>query len=1539
MSLVHRRCRAVASALLALAALGAAPCASYAQGTMGVEALERRSAELQRLRGEQRRSVARSMAHAQMPDTMYASTPDRAPPPHAVPLDVKRPVAPASSAPRLAASPGHRIPLLVSAGGASGYEGLVRLINRSERAGEVRIEAFDDAGTAHGPVTLSLGAGEAVHLGATDLEQGNGALGLTGRLGDGEGDWRLELTSALDLEVLAYTRTADGFLTAMHDGAPRGEAGHRVVRFDPASETSQASRLRLVNPGAEAVEVRIEGIDDAGVSHGAVVLSVPGESTRTLTARELESGGEGLAGTLGAGTGRWRLLVSAERAIEVMNLLASPSGHLANLSSVPDNAVPDEVGAITTHTVPLLPAASRLVAEGLQGFVRIINHSRDAGEVRIEAFDDSGAKSGPVTLDLGAREAVELTSAELESGSAAKGLSGGVGTGEGDWWLRLTTGLEVEVLAYVQAQDGFVSPLHDVVPRSGGVHRVGVFNPASETSQASRLRIVNPGAQPAEVRIEGIDDAGAPSGGAVTLTVEGKAARTLSAGELESGEGEGTSGGLGDGTGRWRLLVSADAAIEVMSLLADPSGHLANLSTAPGAAPSERAAEVFAARISEPVVQGRCVLCHTADGRAGATRLHFERVSSPGHEALNLKVFEDFITEVEDGAEYLLNKVQGVAHGGGVQVAAGTEEFTALERFLGLLGEDVTADGLTPRTLFDTVTMAPARKTLRRAALIFAGRNPTEAEYAAVAGGDEDALRATIRGLMTGPQFHEFLIRGANDRLLTDRAGQVIDANAGYFVDFTNETWRRRKAVQESGDRRQRSRYHLWNDRTQHGFRRAPLELIAHVVENDLPYTEILTADYIMANPWSAAAYGASTQFRDPEDVHEFRPSEIVSYYRHGEGYEQEFDRVADSTRVFNPGPLITDYPHAGILNTASFLYRYPTTATNRNRARSRWTYYHFLGLDIEKSASRTTDPVALADTNNPTLLNPACTVCHRIMDPAAGTFQNYGDDGFYKDQWGGVDSLDNLYKETIGPLLPIRATSWRDRETLSWPVGLAAGVETLRVFLRNHIETDEYDIHIGVHLDRIQVTDIEGVVVASQEFEDLTPPVAPWGTCGEAGRNSSTRGGAYLYMWSGWLPCSIWIDVEIPSDGAYNIEIVTWSDDRHRRDDVFAELAVDVNPYREGDTWYRDMRSPGFAGASAPDSDNSVQWLAGRIVADERFAEATVKFWWPAVMGSEVAEPPGDEEDVDFEGLLLAANAQGAEVERLAGGFRSGFPGGRTYNLKDLLVELVLSKWFRADTVEDTDAVRRVALHDAGARRLLTPEELSRKTAALTGVEWGRSIGIGCWPVCERRPSELSGDFGLLYGGIDSSGITERARDITSVMAGVANRHAVQSSCMIVMRELYLLPDSKRLLFAGIDPNVRPPRGENAIRNKLVALYDKLLGVQVTPHSPDVEAAYRLFDDVVTHGPRSRDHWFNTYGWFAFWECEWWNDLFLFDGILEDVVVVQENEDGWRWYEYDHPRVQRFLDDQDWSDRHHAARAWVVVLTFLMSDYRYLYF
>ena len=977
-----------------------------------------------------------------------------------------------------------------------------------------------------------------------------------------------------------------------------------------------------------------------------------------------------------------------------------------------------------------------------------------------------------------------------------------------------------------------------------------------------------------------------------------------------------------EASGLKRLCKVLACALLVTAALASDTG-------APRAQDDKTAEEVFHNHISGPVVQAKCVNCHVAGGLSGNTRLVFVRsADTPDHEARNLRTLQNLLDALADegGGTYILNKIQGVAHGGGVQVPLGSTDFANMERFLGLLGEQIATATLTPETLFDTVLMASPRKTLRRAALIFAGRIPTDAEYAAVEGGDEWALRATIRGLMEGPQFHEFLIRGSNDRLLTDRgAGDLL--NNASFIDLWNEGYRRSVVVYEG--RADEGELWVWEASTDHGVRQAPLELIAYVVENDLPYTEILTADYIMANPWAAAAYGASTRFDNPADPHEFQHSRIVKYYRKGEGFKTESHPVIGVERVVDPGPLLTDYPHAGILNTISFLNRYPTTATNRNRARARWTYYHFLGVDVEKSASRTTNPVALADTNNPTMHNPACTVCHSILDPVAGAFQNYSDEGHYKHSWGGEDSLDDLYKRG-GPSLAIEAESWAQRETLSWRLPLTAAVETLRVVFTNNFYDEDTGEDGMIYLDRMRVVDAEGQILASHEFEELGPPIAPWGPCGETRRSPATGRDDHLVMWNGHLHCAFYIDVELPRAGVYDVEIVAWAPQYEQYGEGgFARLSVvaDAYVYHDGDTWYRDMRTPGFDGAAAPDSDNSVQWLAKRIVADRRFAEAAVRFWWPAIMGSEVAEFPEESSDADFEGRLLAANAQDAELVRLANGFRRGFHGKAAYNLKDLLAEIVLSKWFRADAITDADPVRRTALRNAGAKRLLTPEELARKTAAITGVQWGRRP-TNTLPPFDRWPSHLTRDYRLIYGGIDSHSITERARDITAVMAGVAKRHAAGVSCPVVMRELYLLPDAERRLFAGIDRHVTDA---SAIRNKFVDLYDKLLGVQVASDSPDVETAYRLFVDIANRGRATGDGWFNI------WNCEV-NDIFFFEGILDDAVVQREGEDGSRWYEFDGDRVGDFLDGIDFSDPHHTAQAWVVVLAAMMMDDRYLY-
>ena len=239
----------------------------------------------------------------------------------------------------------HHVPFLASASDSLGRQSFVRIINYSDEAGEVRIDAFDDEGSAYGSSILAIGADETVHINSDDLEAGNAEKRLDGATGQGR--WRLELTSGLDIEVLAYLRTDDGFVTSMHDVVPHTETGYHVAIFNPGGNANQVSRLRLINRGAQTAEVTVEGFDGGGESPGtAVRLSVPARGARTVTARELESEeGRGealgdLVGALGDGAGKWRLVVTSDRPIQVMSLLASPTGHLTNLSTAPGSMGP-----------------------------------------------------------------------------------------------------------------------------------------------------------------------------------------------------------------------------------------------------------------------------------------------------------------------------------------------------------------------------------------------------------------------------------------------------------------------------------------------------------------------------------------------------------------------------------------------------------------------------------------------------------------------------------------------------------------------------------------------------------------------------------------------------------------------------------------------------------------------------------------------------------------------------------------------------------------------------------------------------------------------------------------------------------------------------------------------------------------------------------------------------------------------------------------------------------------------------------------------
>lgn len=238
------------------------------------------------------------------------------------------------------------------------------------------------------------------------------------------------------------------------------------------------------------------------------------------------------------------------------------------------------------HFVPLFMSATD--PDGRQGFLRIVNHSDRSGTVQIYGIDDAGVRRGPLELPIDARETVHVNSDDLEDGNDAKGLSGGLDAGEGDWRLLLYGGgLDIEPLAYIRTRtDGFLTSMHDVVGETALRHRVPIFNPGSNDQQRSWLRLVNPGDAAANVTITGRDDTGATSVDPPRVAIPAGAAVTLSARDLEAGTG-GVDGQLGDGAGKWSLDVAADRPVLVMSLMTLPTGHLSNLS---GARPEYRGA-------------------------------------------------------------------------------------------------------------------------------------------------------------------------------------------------------------------------------------------------------------------------------------------------------------------------------------------------------------------------------------------------------------------------------------------------------------------------------------------------------------------------------------------------------------------------------------------------------------------------------------------------------------------------------------------------------------------------------------------------------------------------------------------------------------------------------------------------------------------------------------------------------------------------------------------------------------------------------------
>ena len=108
----------------------------------------------------------------------------------------------------------------------------------------------------------------------------------------------------------------------------------------------------------------------------------------------------------------------------------------------------------------------------------------------------------------------------------------------------------------------FAGPACNLLPlrHNGSTMEIFTINPADNNNQRSFIRLTNRSATPGWVRLEGIDDSGvaAPGGQVSVLLTPGESLQLTSA-QLENGGGAGMQNGAwGNGTGKWRAVVTAE---------------------------------------------------------------------------------------------------------------------------------------------------------------------------------------------------------------------------------------------------------------------------------------------------------------------------------------------------------------------------------------------------------------------------------------------------------------------------------------------------------------------------------------------------------------------------------------------------------------------------------------------------------------------------------------------------------------------------------------------------------------------------------------------------------------------------------------------------------------------------------------------------------------------------------------------------------------------------------------------------------------------
>ncbi len=223
---------------------------------------------------------------------------------------------------------------------------------------------------------------------------------------------------------------------------------------------------------------------------------------------------------------------------------------------------------------------------------------------------------------------------------------------------------------------------------------------------------------------------------------------------------------------------------------------------------------------------------------------------------------------------------------------------------------------------------------LNRAAITLVNRRPTEAELDAVVA-DPASIDTIVESYIRDPRFLD----------------TVGDLTAEMFL-FRYDTFLVLPALGELTGYDQQTIYQSFVDE--------PIMLVRHIVDHDLPYSEIVTAQYMLTNEVVAKMYGL------------------------------EFDPAGEPWQI---SAWSDDRPKAGILSSAQMWRRWESDGSNFHRGRANIVSSRLLCEDFDSRDVYVPGGIDIADefeVANAVMVEPSCVACHQSLDGLAAYFWGY---------------------------------------------------------------------------------------------------------------------------------------------------------------------------------------------------------------------------------------------------------------------------------------------------------------------------------------------------------------------------------------------------------------------------------------------------------------------------------------------------------------------------------------------------------------------